>query len=149
MKTKLTSALIALLSVFILSTPAAAEQDRPITVNQLPATARQVINQHFAAKKVALAKYDNDLLDKSYDVIFTDGCKLEFDGKGNWTDISCPGSAVPAALIPAAITQYVNSHYAGAKIVKIERDNKEYDVTLHDGMEITFNKKFQVIDIDR
>lgn len=149
MKTKLTSALIALLSVFVLSAPASADKDTPITLNQLPAAAQQMVKTHFAGKKVALAKHDKDLTDKSYDVIFTDGTKLEFDRNGKWTEISCPNGQVPAALIPAAITQYVKSHYASAIIVKIERDKRETEVKLADGMEITFNAKYQVVDIDR
>lgn len=149
MRTKLTSALIALLSVFVLSAPASADKDTPINLNQLPAAAQQIVKTHFAGKKVALAKYDKDLTDKSYDVIFTDGTKLEFDRSGKWTEIFCPNGQVPAALVPAAIAQYVNSHYAPATIVKIERDKRETEVRLADGMEITFNAKYQVVDIDR
>lgn len=149
MRTKLTSALIALLSVFVLSAPASADKDTPINLNQLPAAAQQVIKTHFAGKKVALAKYDKDITDKSYDVIFTDGSKLEFDRNGKWTEIFCPTGSVPTALVPAAITQYVNTHYAPAKIIKIERDKRETEIKLSDGMEITFNTKYQVTDIDR
>lgn len=149
MKTKLTIAIFTLVTLFSFSATASADNDRPIQVSQFPTLAQQTISKHFNGKQVALAKLDNDLLDKSYDIIFTDGCKVEFDSKGNWTEIVCPTCGVPAELVPAAITQYVKQHYASKKIHKIERSKKEYEVELNDGMEITFNTSFQVTDIDR
>lgn len=91
--------------------------------------------------------YDYDCL--LLDIMLPDGTILEFDRSGKWTEIFCPNGQVPTALVPAAITRYVNSHYASAKIVKIERDKRETEVKLADGMEITFNAKYQVVDIDR
>ena len=85
---------------------------------------------------------------KSYEVVFTNGDKVEFDRDGRWKEISCKQSSVPPALVPAAISRYVKSHYAGRRIVKLERDRKEFEVNLDNGVEITFNKNFQVTDID-
>ena len=39
--------------------------------------------------------------------------------------------------------------YPGVSIRKIEKDDEDYDVELSNGLDITFNKKFQVIEIDR
>ena len=64
------------------------------------------------------------------------------------TEIDCKMSSVPAALIPAKIKQYVKSTYPGAKIIQIEVDASEYEVKLSNRLEVTFNKSFQVIDID-
>ena len=77
-----------------------------------------------------------------------DGLRVEFDGKGNWTELKCKYSQVPVRLIPSGISKYVKSNYPSAKVIEIERDRNEYDVKLSTGLEITFNKKFQVIDID-
>lgn len=140
--------MIALLCVFGIQVAAVADTDKPISVNQLPATAQQLITKNFSGKKVALAKMETGFFDRSYDVIFTNGDKVEFDKAGNWTEITCKHSAVPAALVPAAISKYVQAHYPGTKIIQIEKDRKEYDVELSSGLEITFNAKFQVTDID-
>ena len=140
-------ALVAV-SFFALQTVAMADSYKPIAYNKIPSEARQIISKHFPAKKVALSKMDSDFFDRSYDVIFTDGTKIEFDKKGNWKEIDCHRKAVPSALVPSAILRYVSSNYRGHKIVKIERDSKKYDVELSNGVELTFDKKFNITDID-
>lgn len=148
MKTFIKKSIMALICLVAFQTTAMADNDKPISVAQLPATAQQVINTLFSGKKVALAKVESGLLDKSYDVIFTTGEKIEFDRNGNWTEIDCKRSTVPAKLVPSQITGYVNSNYSGNKILKIEKDRNEYEINLSNGVEIKFNKNFMVIDID-
>lgn len=139
---------MALLCLVTLSTALHADNDRPVTVEQLPAPAQQVIKTHFAGLKVSLAKVESGLIETSYDVLFTNGTKVEFDRKGNWTEIMCKGTSVPAALVPAAIGQYVKTNYPDAQIVKIEKDKRKYDVDLSNGVEVTFDSRFKVTDID-
>ena len=137
---------VALLFVFALT--GRADNDRPITVDQLPATAQKFIKAHFPKTNVSLAKMDTDLFEKSYEVIFVTGDKLEFDSNGNWTEVDCKRSEVPAKLVPTQINTYVNANYSGNKILKIEKDRSEYEINLSNGVEIKFNKNFMVIDID-
>ena len=66
----------------------------------MPQKAQQFIKQHFAGSNIAMAKVESDFLQKSYDVIFTDGNKVEFDKKGNWTEVNCKFSVVPQGIIP-------------------------------------------------
>lgn len=134
---------------FAFQTAVFADNDKPITISQLPQPAQQFINKHFNGKSVAIAKIESGIIERSYDVIFTNGDKLEFDRKGNWTDIDCKYSEVPAAVVPAQITDYVKKNHAGVKIIKIEREKNRHDVDLSNGWELTFDKKFNVIDIDR
>lgn len=148
MKNILKIMIVALIATITVSVSAIADNDKPINVTQLPAVAQQVIKSHFGGKKVALAKQESGIIDKKYDVVFTDGSKIEFDRKGQWTEIDCRKSAVPTKLVPAAITKQVKANYAGQTIVRIEKDRNEYEVKLSNGIEITFNGKFQVIDID-
>lgn len=148
MKTIIKKTLMALVCLVAFQTAAMADNDKPVNVNQLPATAQQVIKGSFAGKKVALAKVESGLIDKSYDVIFTTGEKIEFDRSGNWTEIDCKRSEVPATLVPTQIKNYVNTNYSGNKILKIEKDRNEYEINLSNGVEVKFNKNFMVIDID-
>ena len=74
--------LLLLVCLFTLQTVVWADDDKPIQVNQLPQTAQTFIKTHFPDNKVAMAKMETDWFDKSYDVIFTNGDKLEFDKKG-------------------------------------------------------------------
>lgn len=135
--------------LFAVQTLVWADGEKPIQVDQMPKRAQQFISQYFSGNAVTLAKVETDFLDKSYDVIFTNGDKLEFNKKGEWTDVDCRFSQVPADIIPAAIQSYVSKQYPNAKILKIERDSRTYEVKLSDGWEIEFDKKFNVIDIDR
>lgn len=127
---------------------AAAGNEKPISVSQMPHNAQQLLSRHFSNKKVALAKVESGFFSKEYTVIFTNGEKIEFDSNGNWTEISCKRSAVPASIVPPQISSYVKKNYPGCIIIKIERDDKEYEIDLSNRIEITFNKKFQVIDIE-
>ena len=137
-----------LVCLFTLQTVARADDDKPIQVTQMPQTAQQFIKQHFADSKVALAKMESDFFYKSYEVIFTDGNKVEFDKKGDWTEVDCKYGTVPVAVIPAAIKQYVTTNYPDVNILKIERDKKDYEVKLSNRIELKFDLKFNLIDID-
>ena len=148
MKAIIKKTIMALVCLVAFQQTAMADNDKPITVNQLPAAAQQVIKSHFSGMKVALAKMETGFLEKSYDVIFTTGEKIEFDRNGNWVEIECKRTAVPAALIPAQIKSYVNTNYSGISILKIGKDRNEYEINLSNGVEIKFNQNFLVIDID-
>lgn len=148
MRKLLKKSLMTIMSMFMLSATAVAGNDKPISISQLPATAQHTINKNFHGRKVALAKVDAGFFDKSYDVVFTNGDKIEFDSKGNWTEITCKRSKVPATLIPAAIRNYVRNNYPGSYVKQLEKSRYEYEVKLSNGLEITFNNKFQVTDID-
>ena len=96
-----------------------------------------------------MAKMETDFLSKSYDVIFTNGDKLEFDKKGGWTNVDCKQTQVPKDILPKEILNYLNANYPNLNVRQIEKtDSKGYDVELSNGVELEFNKKFQVIDID-
>ena len=127
-----------------------AGNEKPIKVTEMPAKAQLFIQNFFSSHSIALAKMETDFLSKSYDVIFTNGDKVEFDKQGRWTNIDCEHSMVPTAVVPQTIKDYVQQQYPKAKILKIElTDRRGYDVELSNDVEIEFDKKFNVIDIDR
>ena len=76
------------LSLFILSTPIKAD-DKPIEYAKLPKQSQEFISNYFAGKHIALVKMDKEFFDTSYEVIFSDGNKVEFDKKGLWKDVDC------------------------------------------------------------
>ena len=144
MKTKI----LFLFCALFVQTAAFADIEKPVTFEQLPAAAQQTIKQHFPNRQIALAKMEMEIFGKTYDVIFTNGEKIEFDSKGQWRDIECKQSQVPAALVPAAIAAYVKKNYPQATIVKLERDRRTYEIELSNRLELTFDKSFRLIDID-
>ncbi|MBQ8364586.1 MAG: PepSY-like domain-containing protein [Bacteroidaceae bacterium] len=136
----------AILSLSVLT--ARADNDKIINKGMLPAVAQNFIDTHFSGLKISYAKEERDFLEHSYEVVFADGSKLEFTRKGAWKDVDCRYSEVPAAIVPAAISNYVKANYPDAKILKIERDSNDYEVKLSNRFELTFDKKFNIIDID-
>ena len=125
-----------------------AGNDKSITVNALPAKAQTLLNNHFNGQKVMLATIESGVVSRSYDVVLQNGTKLEFDKKGNLTEIDCKQGIVPALLIPQAIKSYLKDNYAGQSVKKIEMNKNEYEVELTNGLDLAFNKHFQLIDID-
>ena len=141
---------ILFLSMLVMSVTVWAGNDKPIQISQMPQAAQQFIQKHFANQSVAVAKMESELLDKNYDVIFTNGDKVEFNKKGQWTKVDCKHTQVPVEVIPVVIQKYVSQHFPDAKVVKIEvTDRKGYEVDLSNGFDIEFDKKMNVIDIDR
>ena len=125
-----------------------AGNGKPISVNALPAKAQTLLNNHFNGQKVMLATIESGVGSRSYDVVLQNGTKLEFDKKGNLKEIDCKQGIVPALLIPQAIKNYLKDNYAGQSVKKIEINKNEYEVELTNGLDLTFNKHFQLIDID-
>ena len=139
---------LTLTCVFALVANACADNYQPIDRNQLPEKAQTFLSTYFPEAKVSLIRKEIDVMELSYDVIFTDGCKVEFDRKGNWTEVDCLTHLVPSGIVPETITKVINAHYPDAQVTKIERDHREVDVKLNNRVELTFNKHLQLIDID-
>ena len=72
-----------LVCMFAVHTMVMADNDKPIEVSQLPAKAQTFIKTYFKDHKVAMAKLESGMFYKSYDVVFTNGEKVEFDNREN------------------------------------------------------------------
>ena len=121
-----------------------ADNDQVITFDRLPATAQAMLKQNFADKTPLAITADRD----DYKVMYQSGEKVEFDKKGNWKDIECKGSQVPANLIPAEIAASVSSKFPGATITEIDQDRRGYSVKLSNGLELEYNRNFQIVELD-
>lgn len=124
-------------------------EERVIDKSQLPMSAQSFIKEYYPNDKVSLATMEKSVLDKDYKVILTNGVKVEFDGKGNWSSVECKkGSQVPAEIIPANINSYVKSSFPKSKIEKIERDKRFIDIDLNNDIELKFNLKGALVEFD-
>ena len=119
------------------------------TVQQLPANAQEFIANQFPNSSISNVKVDKDDAKSKYEVKLADGIEIDFNKKGDWTEIDCKNLIVPASLVPAAVAQYVQQQYADASIVKIERDRRGYEVKLSTGLELKFDSNGKFIKIDR
>lgn len=112
-------------------------------VMKLPLTARNFINQYFSTPQIDHIKIENEVLQaKKYEVKLTNGTEIDFDSQGNWTEVDCKKSAVPASLVPAFVKQYMKSNGFNKELVtKIDRARKSYEVKLNSGLDLKFSKE--------
>ena len=139
--------LFAFFGVMAIQTSAFAA-DEVIDFEQLPQNAQLLIKDNFNNLTVARVTFDADLDDNNYEVVLSDSSTIEFDKEGNWTEIECEDCAVPANLVPEAITKYVAEKYSDAIIKKIEKEATTTKVTLSNETEIEFNDNFEVIETE-
>ena len=127
----------------------ADSNDRPITLDKLPAAAQTFLKTHFADLTLAYAVEDPKLVGSEYEVTYTDRTEVEFDNKGEWSSVERKYAAVPASIVPTQISAYVaKSSFPNQYIKKIERNAYTWEIELSNGIEIEFDKDFRVIDID-
>lgn len=69
-------------------------------INQLPLAARNFINQHFTSPQVSHIKIDSEIMSKKYEVQLTDGTEIDFDSKGNWTEVDAGKRSYLQQLFP-------------------------------------------------
>lgn len=126
-----------------------ADNDRPITLEQLPAAAQTFLKTHFADLTLAYAVEDPKFVGSEYEVTYTDRTEVEFRPNGEWSSVERRYAAVPASIVPAQISDYVaKSSFPNQYIKKIERDAYTWEIELSNGIEIKFDREFHVIDID-
>ena len=106
---------ISMAILFGALTTVLADDDKPVTIDQLPTKAKSFITEYFSNEKVALAKEEKDFWNSTFEVIFVNGNKLEFDNKGNWTEVNCKYSSVPEKIVPSAIMSYIKKNYPDCK----------------------------------
>ena len=91
-----------------------------------------------------------------YDVTLSDYTQISFDGnlfgKLDWDEVDCrhanTNTTVPAAFVPAEITNLVNKLHGSQSIAKIAKDDRGWDIALTNGIELEFDKRFNVVDMD-
>lgn len=134
------------ISVMIAFT-ACAGNDRPAQLTDLPNAAQAFVKKHFTAEKPVLVTIDKDVTGNTYEVSFSSGNSVDFDRRGEWKEVECRPE-VPTAIVPAQILKLVQNNYPEAKIIKIDRDKRGYEVELSTRIELKFDKNCNLIEID-
>ena len=106
---------------------------------QLPLTARNFINQYFTKPQISHIKIE---------VLLTDRTEIDFDSNGNWTEVDCKKAAVPEALIPVSVREYVKTNFPQEMITKIERGRSGVEVELANDYSLKFNSKGKFVSMD-
>lgn len=108
----------------------------------------QFVTQHFPNATVQMVMPDDD----DIDVVLNDYTKIEFRRNNEWKKVDCEHSttftAVPATLVPEQITAYVTTNFPNTIIKKLEKNFRSWEIELNNGLEIEFDKRFNVVDFD-
>lgn len=123
-------------------------QKRNITVKELPATAQSFIKTNFPNEAISYIIEDKDLKGTEYEVRFTGGAEVEFDGQGNWKEVDANKSQMPAGVLPKAIANYIAQNYKGQQVEKIEKKHRGYKVEFVNDLELEFDSNGNFLRID-
>ena len=138
-----------LIAVVTLNVGNAMAQDKIIEYDQLPLNAKTFIKTNFNKERISYVSSEKEFISGTeYKVVFQNGGKIEFDGKGNWKDIDNKLNPVPSVIVPTKIQNYVNKSFPDNKIVQISKDKKGYDIELTNGIDLEFSKNGTFTRID-
>lgn len=142
--------ILAALAVATLAVvPMVASNDRVITLTELPRIAQDFVSKYFATKQLSVVTLDNEVVSKTYDLIYADGTKLEFDSKGNWTEVSMAhGTSIPTGIVPAAIVSDLAKRFPQQSVQHIERKRRGYELELSNGFDLVYDSKGRFVRID-
>ena len=113
----------------------ADNDERAINVAQLPQTAQSFLTANFSGKTVAFAVEERKFFGTEYEVVYTDRTEKY--------------EQVPSSVVPAQIADFVaKGGFEGQFIKEISRDRYSWEITLSSGIEIKFDKQFNVIGYD-
>ncbi len=142
--------ILSLLAILILSVGTLAARDKYFhDASPLPTQSKTLIKKYFPNTKVAQVKVDSGVFGvEDYEVVLSNGTKIDFDKKGNWEAIDGGRNAVPNQLLLRSIRQFISSNYAGAKITKIDKERYNYEVELSNGIDLKFDRSGKFLRID-
>jgi uncharacterized protein YuzE len=111
--------------------------------NNLPRTAQDYVNQHFSSVSVAQVNENSNWQiweDDKYEVRLSNGVKLDFDENGNIVEIDSEnGEAIPTSVLPSKIASYLSANHADEQVVGWEKQKKEQEIELSNGVEVEFD----------
>ena len=143
---KLLYVVLALLGIGMQT--ACADNDRPITTDQLPAKALTFLGEQFPNDAVSYATMDKELFSTTYEVVLASGTRVEFLSNGEWSEIDCLHNALPEVVVPQPIREQVAQRFPDRVMTEIKRERGRHEVTISGGLELKFDARNQLVEID-
>ena len=137
-------AIISLMAVVGIS----KADDRQIKFERLPAAAQKFVKTNFADNTIVFVTKDDDLIAPDYEVVLDNGTVLQFSSAGSLEKIEAFRTGVPQNLVPEKINAYVSANYPDVFFKEYEVEKGKHEVKLSNGLELTFNSVFTLIEID-
>lgn len=138
--------ILFVMSIVLISIACVAE-DRPLVYEQLPAPAKEFINANYPGEKVSYVVVDDDVIKPDYTVRLANGVEIQFENSGALEKITAR-TGVPEAVVPVQISDYVEANFPDTVIVEYEVGRRDFSVDLSNGLELRFNGKFKLVELD-
>lgn len=119
-----------------------------VPFSQLPTAAQTFVQTYFAEADIAVVLVDKDGLYDEYTVTMNNRIQMEFDHNGSLEEIKTGQLPVPQGIVPAAIDQYVATHFPNAFIVEYSVNRRTQKVELNNRLDLEFDLKGNFIRID-
>lgn len=114
-----------------------SDKEETVYASQLPQAASSFLDTYFKGVSVSQVTKEIDDNVTTYEVILSNGHEVDFYESGEWYEIEAvPGQIVPAAALPAVVTEYLDKNYPGWGVYEISKESYGYDVELTDGTTI-------------
>lgn len=126
-RTFITAFFAMLLVVFSVS---CSSEDKEFDYAALPMSAQQFVKQYFAGASYSRVEKEKDNGFWEYEVLLSDGSKVEFNEKGEWTSVECKYSEIPVGIIPTVIAEDIAKKYPDLKPYKIEKEVGGYEIDI-------------------
>lgn len=124
-RTFITAFFAMLLVVFSVS---CSSEEKEFDYAALPMSAQQFVKQYDASYSRVEKEKDNGFWE--YEVWLSDGSKVEFNEKGEWTSVECKYSEIPVGIIPTVIAEDIAKRHPDLKPYKIEKEVGGYEIDI-------------------
>ena len=117
----------------------------------LPTSSKDYIEQHFSSNIIEVEENSNWQIweNEKYEVKLANGIELDFDENGNIIEIESQNNAlIPMAALPANILSYLKENYPDTQVIGWEKQKKEQEVELANGIELEFDDQGNFRKID-
>lgn len=125
------------------------DDEERISYGRLPAAARAFIETYFPAESCVYAERDRDDGRREYEVRLSNGSEIKFDAQGQWFEVDCKFSLLPAGIVPDIIAADIAVRYPGAGMYKVERAMGGYEVSIGSGLELIYSANGTFVREDR
>lgn len=123
------------------------DDDKQIPYEKLPVAAQEFLERYFEGSEIRAIFYDKDSSDCEYEVTFVDGSTVSFDRLGEWEEIYMP-FGIHKDLIPLKILDFVDATHPNARIIQIDRDRRDIEVALNNGLDLIFDLNYNFVRYD-
>ena len=138
-------------AVLVLFSLSACADDKVVAFNTAPQAVQSFVKKHFPKSQVTRTVKDYDNLSYNWEVYLSEGYELEFTKKGDWKKVDGHRMALPKSVIllmPKQISDYCSQNFPEAQIVEMDKDRRDYQIQLSNGVELEFDLQGNFIRFD-